>query len=88
VTIEYVGLKRTHPRYPTQWEVSVRILEDNPQEGRQSKVTVHHALATRATFAGGEMMLLGGLFLHGVMRRLTISMKLCEVTFPTDLWAA
>jgi hypothetical protein len=30
VTIDYVGLKRTHPRYPTQWEVSVRILKDNP----------------------------------------------------------
>jgi hypothetical protein len=28
------------------------------------------------------MMLLGGLFLHGVMRRLTISMTLCGVTFP------
>jgi hypothetical protein len=33
VTIDYIGLKRTHPRYRTQWEVSVRILEDNPQEG-------------------------------------------------------
>jgi hypothetical protein len=51
VTIDYVGLKRTHPRYPTQWEVSVCILEDNPQEGGQYEVTVHHALATRATFA-------------------------------------
>jgi hypothetical protein len=30
VTIDYVGLRRTHPRYPTQWDVSVRILEDNP----------------------------------------------------------
>jgi hypothetical protein len=37
------------------------------------------------------MMLLGGLFLHGVMRRLTISLTLCGVTFPADLlelWAA
>jgi hypothetical protein len=36
-------------------------------------------------------MLLGGLFLHGVMRRLIISMTLCGVTFPADLlelWAA
>jgi hypothetical protein len=32
VTIDYVGLKRTHPRYPTQWEVSVCIMEDDPQE--------------------------------------------------------
>jgi hypothetical protein len=30
VTIDYVGLRRTHPRYPTQWDVSVCILEDNP----------------------------------------------------------
>jgi hypothetical protein len=50
VTIDYVGLRGTHPRYPTQWEVSVRILEDNPQEGGQYEVNVHHALATRATF--------------------------------------
>jgi hypothetical protein len=54
VTIDYVGLKRTHPRYPTQWEVSVRILEDNPQEGGQYEVIVHHALATRATFTAGR----------------------------------
>jgi hypothetical protein len=54
MTIDYVGLKRTHPRYPTQWDVSVRILEDNPQEGGQYEVTVHHALATRATFAAGR----------------------------------
>jgi hypothetical protein len=54
VTIDYVGLKRTHPRYPMQWEVSVSILEDNPQEGGQYEVTVHHALATRATFAAGR----------------------------------
>jgi hypothetical protein len=36
-------------------------------------------------------MLLGGLFLHGVMRRLTISLILCGVTFPVDvleLWVA
>jgi hypothetical protein len=74
-----------------QWDVSVRILEDNPQECGLYEVTVHHALATRATFAAGEMMLLGGLFLHGVMRRLTISLTLCGVTFPVDvleLWAA
>jgi hypothetical protein len=51
VTIDYVGLKRTHPRYPTQWEVSMCIMEDDPQEGGQYEVTVHHALATRATFA-------------------------------------
>jgi hypothetical protein len=51
VTIDYVGLMRTHPRYPTQWYVSVRTLEDNPQEGGLYEVTVHHALATRATFA-------------------------------------
>jgi hypothetical protein len=91
VTIDYVGLKRTHPRYPMQWEVSVRILEDNPQEGGQYEVIVHHALATRATFTAGEMMLLEGLFLHGVMRRLTISLTLCGVAFPVDvleLWAA
>jgi hypothetical protein len=37
-----------------QWDVSVRILEDNPQEGGQYEVTVHHALATRATFAAGR----------------------------------
>jgi hypothetical protein len=39
----------------------------------------------------GEMMLLGGLNLHGVMRRLTISMSPCGVTFHADLlelWAA
>jgi hypothetical protein len=54
VTIDYVGLRRTHPHYPTQWEVSVRILEDNPQEGGQYEVTVHYALATRATFAAGR----------------------------------
>jgi hypothetical protein len=54
VTIDYVGLKRTHPRYPTQWDVSVRILEDNPQKGGQYEVTVHRALATRATFAAGR----------------------------------
>jgi hypothetical protein len=54
VTIDYVGLRRTHPRYPTQWDVSVRILEDNPQEGGQYEVTIHHALATRATFAAGR----------------------------------
>jgi hypothetical protein len=54
VTIDYVGLRRTHPRYPTQWEVSVRIFEDNPQEGGQYEVTVHHVLATRATFAAGR----------------------------------
>jgi hypothetical protein len=34
VTIDYVGLKRTHPRYPTHWDVSVRILQDNPTGGR------------------------------------------------------
>jgi hypothetical protein len=36
-------------------------------------------------------MLPEGLFLHGVMRRFTISLTLCEVTFPVDvleLWAA
>jgi hypothetical protein len=54
VTIDYVGLKRTHPHYPTQWEVSVRILEDNPHEGGQYEVIVHHALATRATFTAGR----------------------------------
>jgi hypothetical protein len=54
VTIDYVGLRRTHPRYPTQWDVSVHILEDNPQEGGQYEVTVHHALATRATFTAGR----------------------------------
>jgi hypothetical protein len=41
VTIDYVGLQRTHPRYPTQWDVSVRILEDNPQEGGLYEVVVH-----------------------------------------------
>jgi hypothetical protein len=54
VTIDYIGLRRTHPRYPMQWDVSVRILEDNPQEDGQYEVTVHHALATRATFAAGR----------------------------------
>jgi hypothetical protein len=54
VTIDYVGLNRTHPRYPTQWEVSVHIMEDDPQEGGRYEVTVHHALATRATFAAGR----------------------------------
>jgi hypothetical protein len=37
------------------------------------------------------MMLLEGLFLHGVMTRLTISLTLCGVDFPVDvleLWAA
>jgi hypothetical protein len=29
-------------------------LEDNPQEGGQYEVTVHHALATKATFAAGR----------------------------------
>jgi hypothetical protein len=29
-------------------------LDDNPQEGGQYEVTVHHALATRATFAAGR----------------------------------
>jgi hypothetical protein len=41
VTIDYVGLRRTHPRYPTQWDVSVRILEDNPQDGGLYEVVVH-----------------------------------------------
>jgi hypothetical protein len=54
VTIDYVGLKKTHPRYPTQWDVSVRILEDNPQDGGLYEVVVHQALATRATFAAGR----------------------------------
>jgi hypothetical protein len=54
VTIDYIGLRRSHPRYPTQWDVSLRILEDNPQEGGLYEVTVHHALATRATFAAGR----------------------------------
>jgi hypothetical protein len=54
VTIDYIGLKRTYPCYPTQWEVSVRILEDDPHEGGQYEVTVHHALATSATFAAGR----------------------------------
>jgi hypothetical protein len=54
VTIDYVGLRRTHPRYPTQWDVSVRILEDNPHDGGFYEVIVHHALATRATFAAGR----------------------------------
>jgi hypothetical protein len=54
VTIDYVRLRRTHPRYPTQWDVSVRILEDNPREGGVFEVVVHHALATRATFAAGR----------------------------------
>jgi hypothetical protein len=54
VTIDYVGLRRTHPRYLTQWNVSVRILEDNPQEGGQYEVIVHHALAIRATFVAGR----------------------------------
>jgi hypothetical protein len=54
VTIDYVGLKRTHPRYPTQWDVSVRNLEDNPLDGGLYEVVVHQALATRATFAAGR----------------------------------
>jgi hypothetical protein len=54
VTIDYVGLRKTHPRYPTQWDVSVRILEDNPQEGGLYEVVVHQALATRATFTTGR----------------------------------
>jgi hypothetical protein len=54
VTIDYVGLRRTHPHYPTQWDVSVRILEDNPQEGGLYEVVVHQALATGATFAVGR----------------------------------
>jgi hypothetical protein len=29
-------------------------MEDDPQEGGQYEVTVHHALATRATFAAGR----------------------------------
>jgi hypothetical protein len=52
--IDYVGLKRTHPCYPMQWEVSVRILKDDPQDGGQYEVIVHHALATRDTFAAGR----------------------------------
>jgi hypothetical protein len=54
VTIDYVGLRRTHPHYPTQWDVSVRILEDDPQEGGLYEVVVHQALATRATFVAGR----------------------------------
>jgi hypothetical protein len=54
VTIDYVGMRRTHPRYRMQWEVPVRIIEDNPQEGGQYEVTVHHALVTRATFIAGR----------------------------------
>jgi hypothetical protein len=54
VTIDYVGLKKTHPSYPTQWDVSVRILEDNPLDGGLYEVVVHQALATRATFAAGR----------------------------------
>jgi hypothetical protein len=37
------------------------------------------------------MLLLEGLFLHGVVMGLTISMTLCGVTFPVvelELWAA
>jgi hypothetical protein len=29
-------------------------LEDNPHEGVQYEITVHHALATKATFAAGR----------------------------------
>jgi hypothetical protein len=54
VTIDYVGLKKTHPRYPTQWDVSMRILEDNPLDGGLYEVVVHQGLATRATFAAGR----------------------------------
>jgi hypothetical protein len=54
VTIDYIGLRRTHPRYPMQWDVLVRILEDDPQEGGLYEVVVHQALATRATFAAGR----------------------------------
>jgi hypothetical protein len=90
VTIDYVGLKRTHPRYPTQWDVSVRILEDNPQEGGQYEVTIHQILATRATFAAGRDDALEGLYRHGVMMELTTLMALCGLTFPVvvlELWA-
>jgi hypothetical protein len=54
VTIDYVGLRMTHPRYLMQWDVLVRILEDNPQEGGLHEVIVHRALATRATFTAGR----------------------------------
>jgi hypothetical protein len=54
VTIDYVELRRTHPHYPTQWDVSVRILEADPQEGGLYEVVVHQALATRATFTVGR----------------------------------
>jgi hypothetical protein len=37
-----------------QWDVLVRILEDDPQEGGLYEVVVHQALATRATFAAGR----------------------------------
>jgi hypothetical protein len=53
VTIDYIGLRRTHPCYPTQWDLAVGIL-DNPQEGGLYEVVVHQALATRATFAAGR----------------------------------
>jgi hypothetical protein len=60
-------------------------LEDNPQEGGQYEVIVDHALATQALSLQGEMMILEGLFLHGVMSRHTISLTPCGATFPVDV---
>jgi hypothetical protein len=85
VTNDYVGLRRTHPRYPAQWDVSVCILEDNTQEGGLFEVVVHHALTTRATFAAGR---------DDAARRALSAWcyeEAHDLTFPVDvleLWAA
>jgi hypothetical protein len=91
VTIDYVGQRRTHPRYPTQWDVSVRILEDIPQEGGLYEVTVHHDLATRATFTAGRDDAARRALSAWCYEEVTISLTLCGVTFPVDvleLWVA
>jgi hypothetical protein len=66
-------------------------LEDDPQEGGQYKGTVHHALATRATFTTGRddaTRRALSTWCHEEVHHLNDTVW---VTFPADLlelWAA
>jgi hypothetical protein len=69
----------------------VRILEDDPQEGGQYEVTVHHALATRATFAAWRDAAARRALSAWCHEEAHHLMTLCGVTLPADLlelWAA
>jgi hypothetical protein len=66
-------------------------MEDDPQEGGQYKVTVHHALATRATFAAGRDDAARRALSAWCYEEAHHLNALCGVTFPADLlelWAA